>query len=144
MGQQQLLLLVISVVLVAVAIMAAYPVLDKSFRQDEADGLLDRALAITGSAVKWKITSDPYNGGNQSYERLAENGLQTLGLDTTTVRGRFRITDASDTRLEVTGVSDRYEGIAVRVFIDRYDVVGSDISFTGEIDLEDDLDEDGD
>ena len=138
MGQQQLLLLVIGVVLVGIAIMGAFPALDRSFRQDEADGLLDRALAITGHAVQWKVTQDPYNGGNQSYERLAENGLQTLGLDTTTVRGRFRITDATDERLEVTGVSDRYEGIAVRVFIDQYDVVGSDVSFTGEIDLEDD------
>jgi len=137
MGQQQLLLLVIGVVLVALSISAAFPMLEKGFRQDEADALLDRGLAITGAAVQWKITQDPFNGGNMSYERLAEGGLQTLGLDSTTVRGRFRITEATPTRLEVTGVSDRYEGVAVRVFIDRYDVVGSDISFDGEIGLDD-------
>lgn len=137
MGQQQLLLLVIGVVLVGLAVMAAFPILDKSFRQDEADALLDRALAITGYAVQWKITMDPYSGGNESYERLQENGLETLGLDSTSVRGRFRITDATSTRLEVTGESDRYEGIAVRVFIDQYDVVGSDISFDGTISLDD-------
>ena len=114
--------------------------LDRSFRQDEADALLDRALAITGHAVQWKITNDPFNGGNQSYERLQENGLQTLGLDSTTIRGRFRITDATQNTLEVTGVSDRYEGIAVRVFIDRYDAIGSDISFDGEIALDDEPD----
>ncbi|WP_412062588.1 hypothetical protein [Rubrivirga sp. IMCC45206] len=140
MGQQQLLLLVIGVVLVGLAIMAAYPILTKSFHQDEADALLDRALAITGNAVQWKITGDPYNGGNQSYERLAASGLRTLGLDSTTVRGRFRITEATPTTLEVTGVSDRYEGIAVRVFINQYDVVGSDISFDGEISLDDEPD----
>ncbi len=137
MGQQQLLLLVIGVVLVGLAVMAAFPILDKSFRQDEADALLDRALAITGYAIQWKVTSDPYSGGNESYERLKDNGLQTLGLDSVNVRGRFRITDATPTRLEVTGVSSRYEGVAVRVFIDRYDVVGSDISFDGEISLDD-------
>jgi len=143
MGQQQLLLLIIGVVLVALAVTAAFPILERGFRQDEADALLDRGLAITGAAVQWKITQDPYNGGNMSYERLAENGLQTLGLDTTTVRGRFRITEATPTRLEVTGVSDRYEGVAVRVFIDQYDVVGSDISFDGEIALDDAPESDG-
>ena len=141
MGQQQLLLLVIGVVLVGLAIMAAYPILTKSFHQDEADALLDRALAITGNAVQWKITNDPFSGGNQSYERLAANGLTTLGMDDRTIRGEFRITEATQNTLEVTGVSDRYEGIAVRVFIDQYDVVGSDVSFTGEIDLEDGSDE---
>ncbi len=136
MGQQQLLLLIIGVVLVGIAVMAAFPILDKSFKQDEADALLDRGLAITGMAVQWKITNDPFNGGNQSYERLAAGGLRSLGLDSTTVRGRFRITDATPTTLEVTGVSDRYEGIAVRVFVDLYDVVSSDISFEGEISLD--------
>ncbi|WP_412068146.1 hypothetical protein [Rubrivirga sp. IMCC43871] len=137
MGQQQLLLLVIGVILVALAVMAAFPALERGYRQDEADALLDRGLAITGYAVQWKITNDPFNGGNQSYERLAGAGLQTLGLDSTTVRGRFRITDATPNTLEVTGVSDRYEGIAVRVFINQYDVVGSDVSFNGEISLDD-------
>ncbi|MEM0961018.1 MAG: hypothetical protein AAGK21_00595 [Bacteroidota bacterium] len=115
--------------------MAAFPALEKGYRQDEADALIDRALAISGYAVKWKITQDPFHGGNQSYANLASQGLEALGLDTTTVRGRFRITEATDTRLEVTGVSDRYEGIGVRVAVDQYDVVESEISFNGEIDL---------
>lgn len=136
MGQQQLLLLVIGVILVALAIMSAFPALDKSFRQDEADGLLDRSLAIAGYAVQWKITSDPYAGGNMSYERLADRGLQTLGLDTTTVRGRFAITEATPTRLVVTGVSDRYPGIGVRAYISEYDVDSSVVSFDGDITLE--------
>ena len=142
MGQQQLILLVISVILVALAVMAAFPVLERNYRQNEADALLDRALSITGHAVQWKITNDPFNGGAQSYERLSEGGLATLGLDTSNVYGRFRITGATQNTLEVTGESDRHEGIAVRVFIDAYDVVGSDISFTGEIGL-DDAPEDG-
>lgn len=141
MGQQQLLLLVIGVVLVAIAVMAAFPALEKSYQQDAADALLDRGLAITGYAVQWKITMDPYNGGAQSYRRLAEGGLTMLGMDSTTVRGRFRITEATDNTLEVTGVSTRYDNVAVRVFIDEYDVVGSDISFNGEINLDDEPEE---
>ena len=135
MGQQQLLLLVIGVVLVGLAVMAAFPVLERGFRQDEADGLLDRALAISTHAVQWKTKMDPYNGGNQSYEGLAVDGLETLALDTANVRGHFGITEATATTLEVTGVSNRYPDIGVRVHVTQYDVTGSDVSFDGEITL---------
>ncbi|WP_424520189.1 hypothetical protein [Rubrivirga sp.] len=116
--------------------MAAFPALDRSFRQDEADGLIDRSLAIAGYAVQWKITSDPYAGGNMSYERLADRGLRTLGLDTTTVRGRFAITEATPSRLVVTGVSERFPGIGVRAYITDYDVDSSIVDFDGGITLD--------
>jgi hypothetical protein len=135
MGQQQLLLLVIGVVLVGLAGMAAFPVLERGFRQDEADGLLDRALAISTHAVQWKTKMDPYNGGNQSYVGLATDGMATLSLDTTNVRGRFAITGATASTLEVTGVSDRYPDIGVRVNVTEYAVTSSDVSFEGEITL---------
>lgn len=131
MGQQQLLLLVIGVVLVAIAILAAFPVLQRGFRQDEADGLLDRGLSIATHAVHWKAKMDPYNGGNQSYQGLADKGLQTLAVDTTTVRGRFEITSATANTLEITGVSDRYPEIGIRVYVRDYDVERSDVSFDG-------------
>lgn len=140
MGQQQLLLLVIGIVLVALAIMAAFPAMQRGFRQDEADGLLDRTLAIATHAAQWKAKMDPYNGGNQSYERLEESGMQTLALDESNVRGRFAITGATPNTLEVTGVSDRYEGIGVRVSVTGYDIVESEVSFDGEITLDDGAD----
>ena len=132
MGQQQLLLLVIGVVLVGISVLAAFEILDRTYRQDEADGLLDRGLAIATHAVYWKAKMDPYNGGNQSYEGLANDGLRTLLLDTTNVRGRFAITGATDATVEITGVSERYPGIGVRVYVRSYDVDSSDVSFSGE------------
>jgi len=131
MGQQQLLLLVVGVVLVALSVVAAFAVLERNFRQDEADGLLDRALAISTHAVYWKTKLDPFNGGDASYLGLEEQGIETLALDSTTVRGRFAITGATASTLEITGVSDRYEGIGVRVYVSEYDVSRSDVSFDG-------------
>lgn len=135
MGQQQLLLLVIGVVLVGLAVMASFTILERNYRQDEADGLLDRALSIATHAVYWKTKNDPFAGGNQSYARLASDGIGTLALDSTNVRGRFSITDATVNTLEVTGVSDRYPGIAVRVYVRGYDVDSSRVVFNGEISL---------
>ena len=135
MGQQQLLLLIIGVVLVGLAVVATFAVLERSYNQDEADGLLDRALAISTDAVAWKSKNDPYAGGNQSYERLAANGLRTLAVDSTTVRGRFAITGATTSTVEITGVSDRRPGIGVRVFVRGYDVDSSAVSFDGDFEL---------
>ena len=135
MGQQQLILLVITVVLVGIATVAAYTIMHRGFRQDEADGLLDRGLAIASHAVQWKATQDPFNGGNLSYQRLADGGLQTLALDDTNIRGRFAITGATKHTLEVTGESDRYPGIGVRVYVRGYDVDSSAVGFAGEIAL---------
>jgi hypothetical protein len=132
MGQQQLLLLVIGVVLVGIAVLAAFEVLDRNYKQDEADGLLDRGLAIATHAVYWKSKNDPFSGGNQSYEGLAVDGLETLALDDATVRGRFAITAATESTLEVTGVSDRYPGVGVRVYVQKYDVDSSRVSFSGD------------
>lgn len=131
MGQQQLLLLVIGVVLVGLAVVAAFTVLDRNYRQDEADGLLNRSLAIATHAVYWKTQKDPYAGGNQSYQGLATAGLSTLALDQTNVRGRFAITAATPSTLEVTGVSDRFPGVGVRVYLRDYGVDSSAVSFDG-------------
>lgn len=136
MGQQQLLLLVIGVVLVGLAIMAAFPVLERGFRQDEADGLLDRGLAIATHAAQWKAKMDPYNGGNQSYERLESGGMEQLSLIDTNVRGRFAITGATASTLEITGVSDRYPGIGIRVYVAEYSVDSSRVSFDGDLSLD--------
>ena len=135
MGQQQLLLLIIGVVLVGIATVAAFTVLERNYRQDEADGLLDRGLAIATHAVQWKAKMDPYNGGNQSYEGLTTSGLETLALDTANVRGQFAITAATERTLEVTGVSDRRPGIGIRVYVRDYDVDSSRVSFDGGITL---------
>jgi hypothetical protein len=136
MGQQQLLLLIIGIIIVGLATLAGLTALQEHFRKDEADGLLERGIAIASHAVHWKTLNDPFAGGSQSYERLGESGLQMLALDDTTVRGRYAITAATPTTLEITGVSDRYPGIGIRVFVEGYGIDNSDIAFDGSITLE--------
>src|SRR5690606_17735501 len=123
MGLQQLFHLFITVDRVGHADVAVFEIRQKHYRQDEADGLLDRSLAIATHAVYWKSKNDPFAGGSQSYERLEEEGLQLLGLDSANVRGQFAITGATESTLEVTGVSDRYPEVGVRVYVNNYDIV---------------------
>jgi len=135
MGQQQLLLLIIAVVLVALATVATFAIMERNYRQDEADGLMDRTLTIATQATGWHTSNSAFGTENGSYERLLDIGIAGLGMDTTNVRGRFAITAATQNTLEVTGVSDRYEGIGVRVYITSYRVDSSNVSFDGDYDI---------
>jgi hypothetical protein len=77
------------------------------------------------------MTNDPFNGGDMSYASLATDGLAKLALDSINVRGRYRITRATDNQLEVTGVSSRYPGVGVRVYVTEYDIDSSRVSYVG-------------
>ncbi|MDX1532032.1 MAG: hypothetical protein R3362_10950 [Rhodothermales bacterium] len=136
MGQQQLLLLLISVVLVALATMGAFAILDHYYQKDEADGLLDRSLTIATHAVYWKAKNDPFAGGNQSYENLVPVGIETLALDAENIRGQYAITAATENTLQITGVSTRYPGIGVRVFVSDYEIDSSYVRFDGSLTLD--------
>ena len=136
MGQQQLLLLVVGVVIVALAVVAAFPVVQKSVRQDEADGLMDRALTLASHAVYWRSSSYPYNVGSQSYERLEAGGIGELGSDDTTIRGTFAITGATAQTVEITGVSDRYPEVGVRVYVNDFSIDSSRTNYNGDFTLD--------
>lgn len=133
MGQQQLILLVISVVLVGLAVAASFTILETNYRKDEADGLLERGLAIATQAAYWKAKNDPFAGGNQSYELLEQGGMQRISMDSLNIRGRFSITGATQNTLEVTAVSDRIPGVGVRVYVTGYEVDSTATAFDGSI-----------
>lgn len=131
MGQQQLLLLIIGVILVGFAVMAGLSALQTSFRQDEADGLIDRSLAIATYAYYWKSRNDPFAGGDQSYEDLATDGMETLSMEPETIRGRFDITNAWPDSVEITAVSTRYPDVGVRIVVDQYNIKRTTVRFDG-------------
>ena len=135
MGQQQLLLLVMTVVLVGIAVVATWPLIDRAVQQDDSDGLVDRGLAIATYATQWKATMDPFNGGNASYAALAVEGIERLSMDPENSRGRFAITAASDESIEITGVSVRYPKNGVRVWVNGTSVDSSKVVYDGSITL---------
>ncbi len=133
MGQQQLLLLVIGILVVAVAIMAGFYAMETHFKQSIADNLIDRNLSIATDAVFWKTKRDPFWGGNAKYTGLMTDGMQTLFLGEETKIGIFKITNATDTNLEITAVSKQYPTIGVRTFITDYSIDSTVISYDGDI-----------
>ena len=137
MGQQQLLLLVLSVIIVGVAVVGGVQIADKSFRQHDADLLIDRALMIAQSAVFWKAKTDPFEGGNASYTGLEDGGFEILFTGEKTDIGVYKITKADGLDLELTAVSNRYPEVGIVVTVFGEEIVGTEVAYDGSITLED-------
>lgn len=135
MGQQQLLLLVIGVVLVGLAVVSGITAFHEASRKDEADSLVSHTLDIATTAYYWKSKNDPFAGGDESYTRLGTDGMGMLAMDRDRLRGRFDITEAWDDSLEITAVSYRYPDIGVRVILDQDNIRRTTIRFDGTITL---------
>lgn len=136
MGQQQLLLLVMGVIIVGVGVMAGFTAMDEKMRQNTVDTLIDRNLTIASEAVFWKTKRDPYNGGNARYSGLAADGMQTLFLGEETHNGVFKITYADDTNLQITAVSNSYPEIGIRTFVSEYSIDSTAVRYDGTITIE--------
>lgn len=136
MGQQQLLLLVIGLILVGIAVIAGFRAMEVKYRQSIADTLVERNLSIATEAVFWKTKRDPYSGGNARYAGLSEDGMTTLFLGETTNTGRFKITRATDDELEITAISLSYPEIGVRTYVRDYRIDSTVVVFDGSITLE--------
>ncbi|MEX0747925.1 MAG: hypothetical protein WD275_08000 [Rhodothermales bacterium] len=136
MGQQQLLLLVIGVIVVGFAVLAGFAAGQTKMKQNAADNLVDRNLSIATEAVYWKTKRDPFNGGNAQYTGLETDGMQTLFLGEETNNGLFQITSATDEELEITAVSLTYPEIGARTLVRDYEIVSTEVRFDGSITLD--------
>jgi hypothetical protein len=133
MGQQQLLLLVFGVIIVGVAVIAGLDAVSSRMEQANADRLIDRNLVIASNATYWKTLKDPYNGGNASYAGLATNGLAKLALESVVANNEYAITSATQSTLQITGVSLRNPDLGVRTYISGHTVDSTVVRFDGSI-----------
>lgn len=134
MGQQQLLLLLLGIVVVGVGIVAGLDIFEKSFRQGTADEIMNRNMMLAQEAVHWRARSTVHGGGEGSFEGLDENPFMKLGFDSTTAYATFSISEVTATSVLVTGVSNHHStvGAWVRVTVSEVD---SGVRFDGSITL---------
>ena len=136
MGQQQLLLLVLGIVIVTIAILEALTTIPEKMKQSQADNLVNRHLELASAAVARKSLRDPYNGGNTEYTGLDDDGFTKLFMESTTHRGTFGLNVPSAFKLEIMGESIRYSAIGVRTSVTNYDVASTVVRFDGSITIE--------
>ena len=135
MGQQQLLLLVLSIVIVSIAVYIGIDFFGVLMQQRHADMLVNHAVHVASEAITWRVKGSPFLGGGGSYSNLGTNGMAQLMMSEERLPGTFQITLANGDDLEVTGVSDDYPQIGVRIVVDEAEITDTIIAYDGSITL---------
>ena len=133
MGQQQMLLLVLSIVIVSIAVYAGINIFNTSMRQKHADLLMNHAVHAASEAAVWYSKASPFLGGSGSYADLSEQGMAQLYMSQGRPPGTVMITSATENTLEITAVSNTYEDIGVLVKVEGMNIVVSTIAYDGSI-----------
>jgi hypothetical protein len=136
MGQQQLLLLVIGVIVVALGVLLGIQLFGERFRAEQADNLLNRNVHIAQEAINWRGRAQVFaGGGGGGFDPLAIDGLARLGFEVDDPNGTYAIATASGTTLEIVGVSTRFDGVGAYVRINGNVIDSTAVAFDGTIAL---------
>jgi hypothetical protein len=133
MGQQQLLLLVFGVVIVAMGMLAGVAVFEGKARSHAEDQLLDQALKIAQEAVVWRNKAEPFKSGGDTYMGLQEDAFRKLGMNPQTVAGTYRIDPVDDNILDIVGQSRRFPEIGIVTRLEGERIVSTTFARDGSI-----------
>ncbi len=135
MGQQQILILVLSIVIVSIATYIGIDLFDTMMRQRHVDVLVNHTVMVASEATAWRTKRSPFLGGGGSYEQLSVTGMSTLLMAEKRLPGTVRIALATRDELEVVAVSDYYPEIGILTRVEGEDIVETRIAYDGSITL---------
>jgi len=101
MGQQQLLLLVLSAIIVGIAIVVGMNMFGTGAYQSNRDAVIQDAVTIAAKAQEWYRKPSQLGGGNGAFDGLT---LTTIGFPANTANGAYSILSASGNSLQIQGV----------------------------------------
>jgi hypothetical protein len=129
MGQQQLLLIVLVMIMVGASILVGLQIYDANYREASIDTIKKDLLYLSTLAISYYRTPVEYGGGGQSfsnggnYQWSVPNELDSLDNRT------YAVNTISDNAVELVGQSseiatgeDGTEGVKVYIAFDEYRV----------------------
>ena len=121
MGQQQLLLLVLSAIIVGVSIMIGINMFTSSAVQANQDAVVQDCMMIAARAQEWWRKPAAMGGGNRTFTGVT---LTALNIDSVNVNVSAPYTlDVAPQLLTITGTG--VEGIKVTVVVDPDSIVST-------------------
>ena len=104
MGQQQLLLLVLGIVIVGLAVVVGIQAFGENQKKANADALVNDAVRIASDAQAWRLKPAAFGGGANL--KLKDADLVKLGYASpySNLNGTFALTTAGN-GLKITGTS---------------------------------------
>ena len=145
MGQQQLLLLVLGIVLVAVAIVAGFMIFEENIKKSNAEALVSDAVNIATAAQSWKVRPQTFGGqtGSSRDDPMDYTGFtfNAISLESPHVTPNGVFTFTADTRgLVIIGHNEEYanqvtltvDGLTEQDIIAVVSSIDDDINITSE------------
>ncbi|HTK82281.1 MAG TPA: hypothetical protein VL633_08325 [Bacteroidota bacterium] len=120
MGQQQLLLIILGVIIVGIAIAVGITMFSSASVQSNKDALVNDLNNLAANAYQYKIRPSTMGGGQGSY---ASYNIPTKLLSND--NGAFTATSASSTQITLKGASSAYAGSSVTAICDSNGRLGS-------------------
>jgi hypothetical protein len=109
MGQQQLLLLVLGIVIVGLAVVVGIQAFGENQKKANSDAIVNDVIRIASDAQAWNLKPTAFGGGNGSFTGV---DLQKLGYTTTgtgatmnynNLNGDYRINPVAAASITITG-----------------------------------------
>lgn len=134
MGQQQLLLIVVGIVVVGLAVITGIETFRQQSTSNQVDDVLNRNLRIAQEAMNWRGRATMYGGGAGSFAPLLNDGLSQLGVGDVPY-AEHAIVSATGNTLEIVGVSTRAPNVGAYTRLVGSVIDSSSVSTDGSITL---------
>ena len=104
MGQQQLLLLVLGVVIVGLAVVVGINAFSENQVRSNADAMVTEGLRFASDIQAYALKPDQFGGGGGWEDTKGSVSFEALGIDSTTVNGDYEINGDGCTSSEGVGI----------------------------------------
>ena len=116
MGQQQLILLVLGIVIVGLAVTIGIQAFSENAKKANMDALVDDAIEFATSAQTWMLKPSIYAGGNNSClttcnwstVTFTQLGFNSSSGNYSNVNGQFVLDVSTSTEIIITGTNSDY------------------------------------
>lgn len=129
MGQQQLLLLVLGIVIVGLAVVVGIQAFGENQKKANSDALVNDGVRIASDAQAWVLKPQAFGGGDGSFELLSfeKLGYKAEGGTYTNLNGTFAMA-AGAGGVQIVGCSLANSGLDNVVTVDVTDTTPTGIT----------------
>ena len=109
MGQQQLLLLVLGIVIVGLAVVVGIQAFGENQKKANSDALVNDAVRIASDAQAWVLKPNAFGGGDGDFTNVTFDalGYSATGGVYTNLNGKYNLTVDSATQITIDACDEQ-------------------------------------
>ena len=103
MGQQQLLLIVLGVIVVGIAVALGINIFSESAAQANFDAVMSDMLRIASNAQQWYMKPTSLGGGGRTFSSVSLTNINTSGSN---ANGNYSFSNITGANFDITGIGN--------------------------------------